>query len=66
MISKKYTLNKEDLKSIGKGAVIALAGTLLTYLAEMIPNVSFGQYSELVAMLLMIGINAGRKYIAGK
>lgn len=64
--SKKFQLNKADLKAIGTGALIALAGTLLTYLADLIPNTDFGQYGEVIAMLLMILINAGRKALAGK
>ena len=65
-MSKKYTLNREDLQSIGRGALIAGSGALLVYFADLIPNVDFGGYSEIIAALLMILINAGRKYIAGK
>ncbi|GEM_PF-6480977 len=65
-MSKKYTLNKKDLQKIGSGAAIAGCGAILTYSAELIPNVDFGQYGELVAVVLMILINTGRKYLAGK
>lgn len=65
-MSERFSLNKEDILKISTGAGIALAGALLTYLAELIPNVDFGQYSELVAAILMILINAGRKFLAGK
>lgn len=65
-MSAKYTLNKEDGKKILTGAGIALAGALLTYLADLIPNVDFGSYSELVVAISAILINAGRKWLAGK
>lgn len=65
-MSAKYTLNKEDGKKILTGAGIALAGALLTYLADLIPNVDFGSYSELIVAISAILINAGRKWLAGK
>lgn len=65
-MSAKYTLNKEDGKKILTGAGIALAGALLTYFADLIPNVDFGSYSELMVAISAILINAGRKWLAGK
>lgn len=65
-MSKRFTLNRNDLKSIGRGALIATSGALLVYLADLAPNVDFGEYSGIIAPVLMILINAGRKYIVGK
>jgi hypothetical protein len=55
-----------DWTKIGKGALIAAGGAVLTYLAETIPGVDFGEYTLIVAPILMILINAGIKWIQGQ
>lgn len=64
--SERFTLNKEDLQKIVKGAVIALSGALLTYLLQVLPNVDFGVYTPTVVAVASILINAGLKFIQGK
>lgn len=64
--SKKYKLNKKDMLKIGKGALIAVGGAVLTYGAEIIPNVDFGTYTAIVVSVSAVLINAGLKYLAGK
>lgn len=64
--SAKGSLNKNDLIKIGKGALIAIAGTLLTYAAQVVPGIDFGKYQMIVAPFLMIIINAGLKWYAGQ
>lgn len=64
--SQKYNLNKADGFKILKGAVIVICGSFLTYLAGIVPNVNFGEQTVLVAGVLMILINAGLKFFAGK
>ena len=66
MQSKQFSLNKEDLLKIGKGALIALSGALLTYLLQVLPNVDFGVYTPMVVSVASILINAGLKFIQGK
>jgi len=61
--SEKYSLNGNDFKKIVKGTGIAVAGFLLTYVAELIPNINFGEYSGIVVALSAVLINAGRKLI---
>ena len=61
--SKKFKMNKEDGLKILKGAGIAVAGALLTYGAEVIPGIDLGSSTPLVAAVLMILINAGRKWV---
>lgn len=63
-MSKRYQLNREDLKRIGIGALVALAGALLTYLETLIPNVEFGVYSPLAVAVNSILANAVRKFLA--
>lgn len=65
MESPKYSLNKEDLAKIGKGAGIALAGALVVYIAEVVPNVDFGAYTPVVVAIAGILVNAARKWLAG-
>ena len=66
VMSKRFKLNKEDGVKIAKGAGIALAGALLTFGAQLIPSVDFGQYDAGIAAVLMIVINAGLKWYADK
>lgn len=63
MESKKYELIQEDLKRIGIGALVAVGGALLTYVADTIPNVDFGVYTPVVVAISSVLINAGRKWI---
>lgn len=61
MGSKLFQLNAEDYKKIGKGALIAVGGALLTYLSETIANIDFGQYTPVVMAVWTIIFNAARK-----
>ena len=64
--SEKYKLNKSDLKKIGKGALIALGGTVLTFIAELLPNVDFGQYTAFAVAFGSILVNVGWKLLKGQ
>lgn len=61
--SPSFSIDLVGMKKVGKGALIAGAGAILTYLAEAIPGIDFGQYTPLVAAILGILINFGRKFI---
>lgn len=62
-MSKKYKLSKKDAIKIGHGALIAMGGVLLTYLAEVIPNVDFGDWTPVVVALCSVLVNVGRKFL---
>lgn len=62
----KYTLGKEDLKSIGRGALIAVAGALLTYLSAVVSNTDFGFYTPLVVAFFGIVANILKKSLDGE
>lgn len=64
--SKKYSLNKSDLQSIGKGAAIAIGSALITYLIELLPSIDFGDMTPVVVAIAGILLNSARKYIGGK
>lgn len=63
MGSGKFELNAQDITKIGKGAVIALLGALLTYLAQVLPNIDFGAWTPLIAALAAVLVNIGWKWI---
>ena len=62
--SKKFRLNAIDWKKIGKGALIAIAGTLLTYLTDLIPTIDFGVYTPVVVAWFSIFVNFANKWIS--
>ena len=62
-MSIRYNVNKEDGKKILVGAGIATGGALLTYLATLIPNINFGEFTPVVVAIFSILINAGRKFL---
>lgn len=64
--SKRFRLNWEDVKKILKGAGIVGAGAGLTYLAENMGVIDFGEYNIFISGILMIGINFMRKILAGE
>ena len=62
--SKRFKLNKVDLKSIGKGAALAGIGGVLSYLAvDVLPFLDFEDLAWL-APLCAIALNFGRKFVA--
>lgn len=62
--SPSFSLNKTDLIKIGKGAIFALCGALLTYIGQTIPSVDFGNYTPLVVALLGVAMNAAHKWLS--
>ena len=65
MQSIKYSLNKEDAKKIGKGAIIAVSGAFLAYALQVVGQIDFGNNTLIVVPILTILINAGLKFIQG-
>ena len=59
----KYQLNKQDSLKIGKGLLIAMVGAGLTYLAEVIPNIDFQEFTPLMVVAFSVLVNAIRKYL---
>lgn len=62
-IIKSGKLDKSGLKSIGKGAVIATGGALLTYSTETLTNIDFGEYTPVVVAIGGIVLNFFRKLL---
>jgi hypothetical protein len=58
-------VSKEDWIKIGKGALIAGAGSALTYLATKLPGLDLGVgYFAIISPIAMVVINAARKWLA--
>lgn len=64
--SEKYTLIKEDIKSLGIGLLITLAGAALTYLSEWVAKADFGEYGPIVVALWAFLVNFVRKFLTEK
>jgi len=64
--SKKYKLNKKDLKKISKGFLIATAGAGIAYLLNILPSIDFGIYTPTIAVVCATLFNSILKYINGK
>jgi len=62
--SQKLSLNSLDRKKIGKGALIAIIGVLLTYVADLIPTIDFGAYTPIIVVGNYVLANIVRKWIA--
>jgi len=61
----KFSFDKETLKKIGKGALIALGSAALTALAEYLSGIDFGEYTVAVMAVVGIVINGVREYFKG-
>lgn len=64
VFSERWSLIKQDLKSLAIGAGIALLGVLATYLEDNIPGIDFGAYSPIVVAINSILVNTIRKFIS--
>ncbi len=63
--SRSGALNRADLYSIFKGALIVGGATSITYFLQGISNSDFGVYSPLVVAASSVVINFVRKYMNG-
>lgn len=64
MVKSKFgQLISEDVKRILVGAGVAMGGALLTYIADLIPSVNFGEYTPIVVALMSVIVNTGRKLL---
>jgi len=61
--SKKYSLNIEDGKKIGKGLLIAVGGAALTYLAQVLLQIDFGNSTEIIVAIGGVAVNILWKFL---
>ena len=65
-MQKKFSFDSETIKKIKRGALIAGAGALLTFLEETVPGIDFGEWSLLATALNSFLINLIKEFIQGK
>ena len=56
-------MKKEDLISLAKGAGIAAAGAVLTYVSAWVSGADFGTMTPAVVAVFSVLANAARKYL---
>ena len=60
----KYSFAGVDWAKIGRGAGVAVAGALLTYVTAVIPELVSPEYLPLVTAFWAVVVNVVRKFIA--
>lgn len=63
-MSNFLSFNKEDLKKIGKGALIAVIGALLTYLTKVVTETDFGAFTPVIMAFWSIVANMVKKWLS--
>jgi hypothetical protein len=61
--SKRFKLNKQDISKIFKGAIIAVAGAILTYLTQLSVSLPNGTYTPLITAGFAIVANILWKWL---
>lgn len=54
-------MTNKDLIKVGKGALLAGGGAVLTYLIEIIPSVELGDWTPIVVAMFSVLLNVIRK-----
>lgn len=62
MGSKPFSLDVNDLKKVGTGLLVAIAGAAATYLVEWGNGTDFGSATPLVVAALSVLANTVRKW----
>jgi len=61
--SPMFSLYREDWKKVGKGALIAVGGAILTYGTQILTNFDFKTYGPIITAVWSILANLGWKWI---
>jgi hypothetical protein len=64
--SEKLKLNKTDMTKLGKSFGLAFGGFCIAFLADMIPMIDYGIFSELIYSMSPFILNILRKILEGK
>lgn len=62
-INPNFSLDSHGLKKVGKGALIAVTGAILTYGTQEIVNINFGEWTPVVVAIWSVIANLGHKWI---
>jgi len=61
--SGRFSLDKENLKKVGIGSLVAMGGALLTYLSSVVAQSDFGLWSPVIVAGCSILVNIVRKFL---
>lgn len=61
--SKRYALNKVDLMKAIRFLAVALAGTFLTTMTEVIGQFDFGDWTPMIASGVAMLVEVGRRFL---
>lgn len=64
-MSKKYTLNKEDLIKIAQAFGFAMASAVVTFAIMVVEQVDFAEYAFLVPVINVL-LYSAKKFLEGK
>ena len=59
----RFSIDKLGWIKIGKGALVAVVGALLTYVLQTTGNLDFGVYTPAIVALMSILANTVRKWL---
>lgn len=62
--SKRYSLDRADVRKLGTGFLVALVGAVATFLSDAATSIDFGMWSPFISMAVSVVVNAIRKWIA--
>lgn len=60
--SPAFTISREDLLKVGKGALIAAAGAVCAFGAQYLSGHDFGQYSFVAVAIASVLVNLAHKW----
>lgn len=61
--SSRFAVNSDDMKKLGTGMLIAIAGAVLTYGSEWISGTDFGVWAATISAGWAVAANFVRKFI---
>lgn len=64
-MSPRYTLNVDDVVSLGKNALLVGTAAILTYVVENINTVDWGQVGVLLVPVVTVGLDTLIKWLKG-
>jgi len=62
-ISPAGSIDLVGIKKVGRGALIAGGSAVLTYVAEALPGIDFGEWTPIVMAISGVIINLARKLL---
>lgn len=61
-MAENFKLDLDEMKKVGKGAIIAGVGVVLVYSTEAIPGIDFGVWTPIIAAGFAVVANFVRKW----